>query len=123
MGKLTIGYGLLLVVLGIGGYYGSGQVSKTALIPVALGIPAIICGILAETREKLRMHVMHFAVLIGIAGFAGGVPGLLKLFRGETGAGPMARGTLAVVSAIYVALCIKSFIDARRRRKAREASE
>lgn len=123
MGKLTIGYGLILVVLGIAGYYGSGQVSKTALIPVALGIPAIICGVLAEAKENLRMHVMHVAVLIGIVGFGGGVPGLLKLFGGDTGAGPLARGALAVISAIFVALCVKSFIDARRRRKAREASE
>jgi hypothetical protein len=123
VGKLTIGYGLVLVVLGIGGYYYSGQVSKTALIPVALGIPAILCGILAETKENLRMHVMHVAVLLGIVGFGGGVPGLLKLFRGDTGAGPLARGTLAVISAIFVALCVKSFIDARRRRKASEASE
>ncbi len=123
MGKLTIGYGLILVVLGIGGYYGSGQASKTALIPVALGIPAIICGVLAETKESLRMHVMHFAVLIGLVGLAGGVPGLIKMFGGDTGAGPLARGALAVISAIFVALCVKSFIDARRRRKSRETSE
>ena len=66
---------------------------------------------------------MHVAVLIGIVGFGGGVPGLIKLFGGDTGAGPLARGALAVISAIFVALCVKSFIDARRRRKAREASE
>lgn len=121
MGKLTIAYGIVLVALGLGGYYGTGKVSMTALIPTWLGIPVILCGILAEMKENLRMHVMHAAVLLGLIGFGGGVPGLLKLFKGETSAGPVARATLAVVSAIYVALCVKSFIDARRRRKQREA--
>ncbi len=122
MAKLTIAYGVILVVMGLGGYFGSGRVSWTALIPAFLGIPAILCGVIAEMKENLRMHAMHVAVLLGIAGFAGGVPGLRKLFSGDTGAGPLARSILAVVSAIYVALCVKSFIDARRRRKEREAS-
>ena len=80
----------MLVALGLGGYYGSGKVSMTALIPTWLGIPVILCGLLAEMKENLRMHVMHAAVLLGLIGFGGGVPGLLKIFQGEMTAGPIA---------------------------------
>lgn len=122
MAKLTIGYGIVLIVLGLGGYYGSGQVSKTALIPTGLGIPMLFCGWLA-LKENLRMHAMHGAVLLGLVGFGGGVPGIKKLFTNGISAGAVARSSLAILSAIFVALCVKSFIDARRRRKEQEAAE
>ncbi|QDU43986.1 hypothetical protein Mal52_24640 [Symmachiella dynata] len=124
MGKLTIGYGLILVVMGIGWFIGTGSKSVTALIPTFLGIPVILCGILAEMKESLKMHAMHVAVLLGLIGLAGGgAMGIPKVLKGNTDAAPLEQSALAVISAIFVALCVKSFIDARRRRKAREASE
>ncbi len=38
MAKLTIGFGILLIALGIFGYVATGSVHPTALIPVWIGI-------------------------------------------------------------------------------------
>jgi fluoride ion exporter CrcB/FEX len=117
----TIGFGVVLVVLGVGGYFGTDRVSPTALIPAAFGLLLIIFGALARD-DKRRKMAMHIAVTVGLLGFLGTVSGLVDLptlLSGGTVARPAAvisKSIMAVLMAIYVALCVKSFIDARRRR-------
>ena len=70
--------------------------------------------------DKRRKLVMHIAVVVGLLGFAGSVSGVPKLFRmldGEDIARPAAaisQSIMAVLTGFFVALCVKSFIDARR---------
>jgi fluoride ion exporter CrcB/FEX len=119
----TIGFGIVLVVLGVGGYFGTDMVSPTALIPAAFGLLLIIFGARARD-EKRRKMAMHIAVTIGLLGFLGTVSGLVDLptlMSGGTVARPAAvisKSIMAVLMAVYVAMCVKSFIDARRRRAA-----
>ena len=123
MATTTIGFGIVLILLGLVGYFGSGMVSLTALIPAAFGLLLLIFGVLArdDRRRKLAMHI---AVTVGLLGFLGTVPGLVKLptllMGGEVQrpAAVIAQSIMAVLMAIYVAMCVKSFIDARRRRTA-----
>ena len=121
MATTTIGFGVVLIILGLAGYFGSGMVSLTALIPAAFGLLLLIFGAMAKD-EKRRKMAMHIAVLVGLLGFLGTVPGLLKLgalLSGSEVARPMAvvaQSIMAVLMAIYVAMCVKSFIDARRSR-------
>lgn len=123
MATTTIGFGIVLILLGLGGYFGSGMVSPTALIPAAFGLLLVIFGALARD-DKRRKMAMHIAVTVGLLGFLGTVPGLVKLptllFGGEVQrpAAVIAKSIMAVLMAIYVAMCVKSFIDARRRRTA-----
>ncbi|MDA1233208.1 MAG: hypothetical protein O3A53_00240 [Acidobacteria bacterium] len=122
MAKLTIVVAGILILMGVIGYVASGMVSPTALIPAFIGAPIGILGVLA-LAESRRKHAMHGAVLLALIGFAGSVPGLLQvgaLLAGEAER-PMAvamQAVMAVLLAIYIALCVRSFIAARKARLA-----
>ena len=75
---VTIGYGAILTAVGIVGYFATGQVSITALIPTILGVPVVICGVLAR-NERLLKHAMHGAVLFALLGLLGTVRSPTKL--------------------------------------------
>jgi hypothetical protein len=117
----TIGFGVALILLGLGGYFGTGMVSLTALIPAAFGLLLAVFGAIARDDSKRKM-AMHIAVTVGLLGFLGAVPGLLKigtLISGGEVARPaavIAQSIMAALMAVYVAMCVKSFIDARKRR-------
>jgi hypothetical protein len=117
MGPLAVGFGILFVLIGLAGYGFSESHSWTALIPAGLGVLLVLCGLLAR-QDRLRMHVMHLAALLGLVGFVGGVVMvILDLSKGVPL--PLAtamKGLLAVTAGIFLALCIKSFVDARRLR-------
>ena len=42
MARLTILLGIALIILGLGGYFGTGRESATALIPVLFGLPLLV---------------------------------------------------------------------------------
>ena len=121
MATTTIGFGVVLILLGLGGYFGTGMVSLTALIPAAFGLLLAVFGAMARDDKKRKM-AMHIAVTVGLLGFLGTVPGLLKigaLLSGGEVARPAAvvsQSIMAVLMAVYVAMCVKSFIDARKKR-------
>ncbi|MGH9660254.1 MAG: hypothetical protein ACRD96_17015 [Bryobacteraceae bacterium] len=121
MPTVTIVFGAVLIVLGAGGYFGSGQASATALIPAGFGLLLVVFGAMARDEKKLKM-AMHVAVVVGLVGFLGsarGLAGLAKMASGETVERPMAaiaQSVMAALMLIYVGLCVKSFIDARRQR-------
>lgn len=119
MANTAILFGVLLILLGGVGYVGSGMESPTALIPAVFGVLLIVAGAIAR-NEARRKHAMHGAAMIGLLGFLGSASGLLQLpalLSGGEVARPMAvasRSAMAVLSIIFVGLCVKSFIDARR---------
>lgn len=119
MARLTIVYGLLLIVLGIASYFGTGQESKTALIPALFGAPILLSGVVA-LQDHLRRHAMHAAAALALLGFLGSAPGLLKAFT-LLGGGEVARpnaviaqAVMALLSLVFLVLCVRSFINARR---------
>lgn len=126
----TIITGLILTAIGSYGYLNAtpnaeGKVSPTALIPAVIGLLILICGALAF-KDGLRKHVMHFAAMLGVLGFLGGfAPPIRQLATGKelNLAAPAAVAGLAMaaVCAVFVALCVRSFIAARKAREAREA--
>lgn len=120
MTKTTKTFGLIFIFLGLAGYFLTDRVSGTALIPMYFGLVMVALGKLAEMKENLRKHVMHAIVLIVILGFFGSASGLVKLigsfFGGELER-PVAvyfQAAYALLSAYYIVLALKSFIDARR---------
>jgi len=121
MANITIIIGLLLIALGAGGYFGGGQASMTALIPAFFGLPIALFGALA-LKEKLRKHAMHGAVLLGLLGFVGALMRpVKKLFGEEAFELNLATGSQLVMAAIcliFVVLCVRSFIAARKSREA-----
>ncbi len=123
MPRISIGFGVALIVLGVAGYAASGGASVTALIPAVFGLLLVVTGVVAR-KEHLRMHAMHAAALVGIFGFLGsarGLVGLVTMLSGGQVARPgavWAQAIMAALMAAFVWLCVKSFIDVRRARAA-----
>ena len=118
MFKVAIWTGVILTVLGVGGYLFSGGVSPTALIPAAFGIVFIVLGILAR-KESLRKHVMHVAAVVSLLGIIGSFKGTVAaviLIGGGTVARPqaaIAQAIMAVTCFIFLVLAVRSFVNAR----------
>ncbi len=118
MPATAILFGRLLILLGIIGYaYGlySGAASFTALIPAIFGLILMVLGHIASSKESLRKHIMHAAVVVGLLGFllpAGRILSTLGNFKFSFAAAMLLL--MAVLCGAFVALCVKSFIDARR---------
>ncbi len=119
MAKITIGLGLVLIALGLGSYFGTGRASVTALIPAFFGLPLLLLGLVA-LNEHMRKTAIQIAVVIGLLGFVGTVGGLMKLGVLLTGgqldrpAAVTVQAAMAVVCFVFVLLCVRSFIRARR---------
>jgi uncharacterized membrane protein (UPF0136 family) len=125
----TIVCGVLLVADGVIGYVQqeSGSASPTALIPAAIGGVLLVCGLLAF-KDNLRKHVMHLAVLVGLLGALGGFMPLIRQYNKNNSFDPAIPSAVSgeimiLVCGIFVALCVKSFIDARKARQSKTASE
>ncbi len=122
MPRITIGFAFAYIALGLAGFFLTGAVHKTALIPAVIGVVLLVLGVLAG-KENLRMHVMHAALLVGLLAFLGTARGLTKLpaaFAGtaERPAAVYAQAATAVLSLVFLALGVRSFIAARRARTA-----
>jgi hypothetical protein len=124
MAKLTIGFGIVLILLGAISFFATGSSHPTALIPAYFGVALTICGVLADSpSDKRRMIVMHIAVTVGLLGFLGsGIMAVVETMKAHGGplAHPAAvesQAAMAVICLIYVGLCVRSFIAARRGRK------
>jgi hypothetical protein len=125
VGPIAIFFGVLLTVLGIGLYALSDSHSPTALIPSAFGVVLILLGFIARGgSEKVRMHTMHAAALIGLVGLVFPAYRAIAALAGGAEMNLAIGGqiAMAVLCGGFLALCIKSFIDARRARKQRELS-
>lgn len=123
MAKLTIVFGVLLIAVGITGYVMTGSAHPTALIPCWIGLVLVIAGALAIAPERRKLW-MHIAVTVGLLGFLGTVPGAVDTFRMAHGVQfphPIAveeKGATCLLCLIFVAFCVRSFIEARRARAA-----
>jgi len=122
MAKVTLVFAVLLIALGLVGFLGTGSLHPTALIPTWIGLALGIGGLLAispsESRRKLFMHIN---VTIGLLGFLGGAAEAVRGYLHATSAGIEPNFTalasklaLAGLMFIYVLLCVRSFIAARR---------
>lgn len=121
MASTTIAFGVVLIVLGLASYFLTGMVSFTALIPSVFGVVLALCGMIARDERK-RKHAMHGAVLVALLGFAGSVPGLLRIgqYFDGTAARPaavLAQSMMAVLMLIYLVMAIRSFAAARATRR------
>lgn len=128
MPAISIGIGSLLTLLGVGSYVAalagmtaSGP-SPTALIPAFVGIPLIICGAIVSAKPHLRKHVMHAAATIGLLGMFGAFGRAVSTIAKDSSkisAFPvLCQLAMGLLCLVFVVLCVKSFIDARKARTA-----
>ena len=123
MAKLTIGFGVLLGLIGLGYFVATGSAHPTSLIPLWFGVVLIVCGALAVTENaRRRMLWMHIAVTVALLGFI--FPGFMAIKEWVAAhGGPLAhpaavqeQAVMSIVSLILTAFCVRSFIAARRSR-------
>ena len=124
MPSFTVRVGVLLVIFGVTSYVTTGGVSLTAFIPSVIGALLAICGLVAVRKERLRPHAMHLAALLALVGVLGTASALLQLPALIAGASVprrpavVARIGMALILLVYLGFSVKSFVDARVRRKA-----
>jgi peptidoglycan/LPS O-acetylase OafA/YrhL len=124
MAKVTIVFGVLLIALGLIGFFGTGSIHYTALIPAWFGIVLGIGGILAiSPSESRRRLFMHINVTIGLVGLIGAAAEVGRSYASAIvkGLAPdpialAAKLAMVVLLLIYVILCVRSFIQVRRAR-------
>jgi hypothetical protein len=121
MAKVAVWVGIVLVVLGVGAYFGTGRTSVTALIPAFFGAPLAGLGVLAgdERRRRTAMHLAAALSLLGLLGSARGIPQALSLASGgavERPAAAVVQSLMAVLCALFLGLAVRSFVAARRAR-------
>ena len=128
MPSLSVMFGVVLTALGLVAYFnpeplGVGKDGTpatpghpSALSPVGVGAILIVAGLVALAAPGARKHAMHLAAVVALLGTLGGlVPVILRKFAFEEVAVKIGLG-MAVLSAIFLALCVNSFVQARKAR-------
>ncbi len=126
MAAPTLITSLLLIVIGVVSYTNGtpgddGKVSPTALIPAFFGAVIGICGVLS-INDKFRKHAMHFAAMVGLLGAVGGFMPLIRQYKNTGSFDPSKPSAIAgelmiLVCLVFVGLCVRSFIAARKARE------
>jgi hypothetical protein len=132
MATPTLITAILLIVVGVVGYTQqepnpeTGKVSMTALIPAFVGGVLAICGVLAF-NDKFRKHAMHFAAIVGLVGAIGGFMPLIRQYSKTGSFDPLKPSAVSgelmiLICAVFVGMCVNSFIQARKARAAQATS-
>lgn len=102
--------GILLIILGAYGYFGMGKVSVTALIPLFLGVPILILGIVEFSTNYSKIIVIIEMVLM-IAGFLGAAfRAFPKAFGGEFPAPVIIQLIMCAICLVFIYQASKSLI-------------
>jgi hypothetical protein len=126
MAKVTLVFAVLLIALGLVSFVSTGSEHYTALIPVVFGLIFAVFGGLSlssnPSRRKLFMHINVTVAMLGA--IATGVEIVRSIFHARA-AGTIpdpiainAKFALAFLLLLYTLLCVRSFIAARRGRRA-----
>ncbi len=123
MSRITLYFGAILIGIGIYFFISTGSAHPTSLIPVWFGLALALFGILANSKDAdKRKLYMHIAVTIGLLGFV--FPAIMAakdLIKAHSDNLPVAHPAavheqllMAILCFIFVLLCVRSFITARR---------
>lgn len=125
MARLTILFGIILILLGVLSYMETGSQYPTSLIPVIFGLILAGCGYVARTTDlKRRALAMHIAVTVGLLGFLATAKSIVDYIRMKQGMQfklPVAvdeKAAMSMLLLVFVILCVRNFMQTRRARLA-----
>ena len=106
---IVIVIGVLLIILGLYGRFGTGTKSMTALIPAFFGIPITVLGILDMSASSNIMLII--TAVIALLG-AGGASNVIKDLRngGGTPTSRASRIIMIVLCLILLVVCLLQII-------------
>jgi uncharacterized membrane protein len=124
MAKITLAFAALLILLGVFSFTATGSQHYTALIPTWIGLILGLFGLLSLSPDAGRRKLfMHINVTVALLGFIGTTVEIIRstVHAHSVGTTPDpiaqdAKLALAFLLLVYVVLCVRSFIAARRAR-------
>lgn len=118
--RVSVIYGVILVVFAVLISLISGSDSLTSYIPAMFGLPILILGLIAVWAPSKQKLVMHINVVIGLLIFLAGlsvIPGLVSGVNLSTSLwANVSKLFMSLTGALYLTICVKSFIFIRRKR-------
>ena len=120
MEKLSIYYGLFLILWGVIISLISGSGSITSYIPSFLGVPILIFSYLSIKFVSKKKMFMHIVVLFGLIIFLGGLDFIRSLITGNAFNNfyaDLSKIMMLLTGLFFTYQCIKSFIHARKMRE------
>ena len=117
MEKLSILYGLFLILWGIIVSFLSNSVSFTSYIPSYLGILIVIFSFLALKIPNNKKLLMHIVATLGLITVLGGLDLIRLILKGSLFVNfwaDLSKLMMLVTGSIFVYLCFMSFRFARK---------
>ena len=120
MEKLSIYYGLFLILWGVIVSFISGSSSMTSYIPSILGVQILIFSYLSIKFASKKKMFMHIVVLFGLIIFLGGLDFIRSLISGNAFGNfyaDLSKIMMLITGLFFTYQCIRSFIHARKMRE------
>jgi phosphate/sulfate permease len=120
MERVSIIYGIFLIIWGVVVSFISGSNSLTSFIPSIFGLPVLLFSFLAVKFPSKKKLFMHIVVSFGLIVFIGGLDfsrGLLKGTSFNNLWADTSKLMMLITGLIFTFLCVKSFIFARKNKQ------
>ena len=117
--KLSLNYGIFLIIWGIIVSYLSESNSATSYIPSFFGFPLFVFSYLALKFPSKKKLFMHIVVIFGLIIFLGGLDFIRTLISGyafENFWADTSKVMMLLTGLYFLTQCIRSFIFARKNR-------
>ena len=119
--KISIIYGILLIVFAVFVSAASGSRSLTSYIPAMLGLPILFFGLVAFAAPSKQKLVMHLNVVIGLIVFLSVLSVIGSLASGTLLTSSfwanLSRLFLIISEALYLTFCVKSFVFIHKQKR------
>lgn len=113
MSRLTLGFGAVLVLIGVVTYFATGGASITALIPAFIGVPILLAGFLI-TRPGTRSFGLYLAIALALLMALGTLRGVAGLFEGDLSSSTLINVVLLLMSVLYLVVAAREIFAGRR---------
>ena len=126
MEKLSIYYGLFLILWGVIVSFISGSGSMTSYIPSLLGIPILIFSYLSIKFVSKKKMFMHIVVLFGLIIVLGGLDFVRTFVSGNAFVNfwaDLSKIMMLITGLFFTYQCVKSFIHARKIRESENSDQ
>ena len=115
--KLSLYYGIFLIIWGIIVSFVSGSTSATSYIPSFLGFPLFVFSYLAIKFPLKKKLFMHIVVIFGLIIFLGGldiIRALIGSYAFQNFWADLSKVMMLLTGFYFSLQCVRSFIFARK---------